>query len=489
MSKLIVLFFLFLMVLLFSFCQSPIYAKEQIFEIKMVKNGFVPPSLQIKTADTINFINQDKIDRWPASNIHPTHSIYPEFDPQKAIKPGESWQLKFDRAGTFKFHDHLSPSLGGAITVSGSNRGMQKKNQFNIEIFLKKIYYQIFPKKLDEDLKTFDAVKVASDQRELEYWISLIGGEKFMEKLVADSGGGSKVDCHQESHLVGRTAFELEGRKVFKKPSYNCHSGFLHGAMEAFIAQVGQKDLIKEVSKLCQSFNTDFGKFECLHGIGHGLAAYEDYNIPAALDLCKKLSSDYERRSCYGGIFMENIMVDEGRGAIKGHKTNWVSNDPHFPCSGVDKDYFVQYECYQMQTSRMLHMFDYKFSLISSECQNAPQYMVEVCFKSMGRDTAGHTLRDPLKIVDLCQITPHQYFRSCIKGALNVIIDFWGDNIKDQPQKLCQRLNEDDQGFCYGILGNRLKDIFGQDKDKIRLVCNENDKRYIDICINGTEQS
>jgi len=468
-----------------------VLAQDQLHQIKMVKGGFDPQEIKINQGDKVNFINQDKVDRWPASNIHPTHGIYPEFDPKKPIEPNQSWQFQFDKSGFFKFHDHLNPSLTGTIVVKGINEVVVKKKRQkpNIANFFSKIYYKIFPAKLEADLKTFDAVKIASDQSKLEYWIPIIGGEKFMEKLVVDSRGGSKVDCHQESHLVGRTAFELEGKKVFKKPSYNCHSGFLHGAMEAFIAQVGQKDLIKEVSKLCQSFNTDFGKFECLHGIGHGLAAYEDYNIPAALDLCKKLSSDYGRRSCYGGIFMENIMVDEGRGAIKGHKTNWVSNDPLFPCSGVDKDYFVQYECYQMQTSRMLHMFDYKFSLISSECQNAPQDMVEVCFKSMGRDTAGQTLRDPLKIVDLCQITPHQYFRSCIRGALNVIIDFWGDSIKDQPQKLCQRLNEDDQGFCYGILGNRLKDIFGQDKNKIRLVCNENDKRYIDICINGTAQS
>lgn len=471
---------LFLLLLLMI---SPkiLYASEYIIE--MTQGKFVPQNLAIKIGDTTTFVNKDEVDRWPASNIHPTHGIYPEFDPKKAVKPGDSWKFQFQRARSFKFHDHLNPSLGGTIIVSGEGAENSQKAKFNLAIFLKKIYYKIFPGKLEADLKTFDAVKIAPDQERLEYWISLIGGQKFMDKLVADSGGGSKVDCHQEAHYVGRIAFKLEGKGVFKKPDYSCHSGYLHGAMEAFIAQVGQKDLISEVSKLCSGFSTNFSNFECLHGIGHGLMAYEDYDIPAALGLCKKLGSDYQRSSCYGGIFMENIMVDEGRGAVAGHKTNWVSSDPQFPCSGVDQDYHIQFECYQMQTSRMLHMFNYNFSLIAEECLKTPKNMTQVCFRSMGRDVAGQTLRDPEKIVNLCKTTPTDYFRSCIRGALNVIIDFWGENLSDQAGKLCDRLSLNDKNYCFGLLGNRLKDVFGKDVNRIKKVCSFSDQQFRSACL------
>ncbi len=474
---------------------NPIQVLATSATIKMTSGSFDPKNIQIEKGDTVTFVNQDQVDRWPASNIHPTHQIYPEFDPKKPIHKGNSWEFQFDKAGIFRFHDHLNPDLTGVIIVT-DNGEKSKTERFNLAQVknylsnsIKKIYYRFFPSKLEADLNAFNAVEVASNQSQLQNWVALIGGKKFMGKLVADSEGGNKVDCHQEAHLVGRTAYQLEGRSVFQNTDYNCHSGYLHGAMEAFIAETKGQNLIKEVSKLCSGFKTNFSNFECLHGIGHGLLAFDDYDIPSALDLCRKLSTDYERRSCYGGIFMENIMVDEGRGATTAHSTNWVSQDPHFPCSGVDKDYLIQYECYQMQTSRMLHIFKYDFKPIAEECLKAPQNMIEVCFKSMGRDIAGQTLRDPVKIVNLCRNVPSDYFRVCITGAENVIIDFWGENLTNQPQSLCRILSGDDKGFCYSLLGARLKDIFGKNNNKIKSICDEGDDKFKEVCINGESKT
>ena len=185
---------------------------------------------------------------------------------------------------------------------------------------------------------------------------------------------------------------------------------------------------------------------------------------------------------------MENIMVAEGKGAIKGHKTNWVSDDPQFPCNGVDQNYLVQYECYQMQTSRMLGLSNYNFKYVADKCQDAPKDMIEVCYRSMGRDVAGQTLRDPSKIISFCQIAPVNNFRDCIRGALNVIIDFWGENLADQPQQLCKRLSEEDKGYCYTLLGTRLKDIFGKNNGKIEQVCQMGEKDFREACLNGTSQ-
>ncbi len=460
----------------------------QSYEIKLIPGGFEPNNLQVKLGDIISFINQDSVDRWPASDIHPTHAIYPEFDPKKAIEPNRSWSFKFNKAGTFKFHDHLNPYLDGTIVVNGvETKSIQNENKkFNLTIFLEKIYYKIFPSKLEADLKSFDAVKLSSDQKQLEYWISLIGGAKFMDKLVSDSGGGSKKDCHQEAHYVGRASFDLQGKEAFKRPNYNCHSGFLHGAMESFIRDTSSKDLIPAVSRLCNSFNTNFSKFECLHGIGHGFTVYENYNIPWALDLCKNLSTDYEKRSCFGGVFMENIMVAEEKGAIRGHKSNWVSQDPKFPCNGVDQNYLVQYECYQMQTSRMLDISNYDFKYVADNCQDAPENMKAVCFKSMGRDIAGQTLRDPDKIIKLCQTAPAENFRDCITGAQNVIIDFWGENLTNQAAEFCNKLQADDKSFCYDLLRQRLKDIFAANVDKIKKVCEYGEKEFREVCLHGS---
>lgn len=458
--------------------------------MNMVKNGFEPKDTQVDQGDTVIFINQDVTDRWPASNIHPTHGIYPEFDPKKPITKGQVWQFKFDKSGVFKFHDHLNPTQNGTIEVKGSISETKKISLpfLSAQILFKKLYFQFFPKALEKDLKSFDSIKGATNNKTLEYWITLIGSEKFMKKLISDSGDGSKIDCHQEAHYAGRKAYQLEGKNVFKKPNYNCHSGFLHGAIEAFIAEIGGgNNLMSDVSNLCNDFKTEFARFECLHGIGHGLTAYEDYNLPEALKLCQKLPDDYQRGSCLGGVFMENIMAASGKGAVKGHSTNWVSDDPYFPCSGIDQDYQIQFQCYQMQTSRMLQLTNYDFNYISEKCQAAPKEMVSICFTSMGRDLAGYVLRDPAKIINHCQIIPQAYFRDCLRGALNVIIDFWGDNLTDQPQGLCKILEGSDKKYCYNWFNIRLKDVFGKNTAKIKEVCGYADDEFKEICAKGTK--
>src|SRR3990167_2826378 len=85
--------------------------------IHITDEAFNPNSLTINQGDTVSFENFGKNDHWPASNIHPTHDIYPEFDPTKELKSGESWSFKFEKAGEWRFHDHLHPELTGTITV------------------------------------------------------------------------------------------------------------------------------------------------------------------------------------------------------------------------------------------------------------------------------------------------------------------------------------------------------------------------------------
>ncbi len=458
----------------------------------LIREGeFIPSEVIIHQGDTITFKNEDKKDHWPASNLHPTHGIYPEFDPQMAITPGSSWEFKFQKSGKFKFHDHLYPHIAGAITVEGTQTSdnlpkidLKKKLDLGFfEPYLYRIYYFIFPKKLSQELKLLDSVKLTTDEGRLRFWLIVLGGNQLMDKLIADTEGGSKVDCHQEAHLIGRSNFEIFKSKAFFKVNYGCHSGYLHGAMEAFIKQNGEDRLISKVERLCNGFRTDFSRFECLHGIGHGLTAYQNYDLPKALEMCYELSNSYAQRSCFGGVFMENIMVAEGHGATPGHTTKWISQDPHFPCNSVDQSDPVQHECYQMQTSRMLHIFNYNFQPIAQECQRAPSKTIGTCFRSLGRDIAGQTLRDPDKIIQTCQITPPEYYKECITGGLNVIIDFWGERLSDQPQKLCNRLqNPDDKKYCFNILAKRLIDVFGENSSKIEQACKIADPLYYQVC-------
>src|SRR6187549_3785432 len=65
--------------------------------ISFSSEGFIPAELSIRKGQTVIFLNNSNTQVWPASDPHPTHSIYPQFDPQQPIDPGQSWQFTFER--------------------------------------------------------------------------------------------------------------------------------------------------------------------------------------------------------------------------------------------------------------------------------------------------------------------------------------------------------------------------------------------------------
>ena len=92
-------------------------------------DGFNPISVTIKKGQTVEFVNESESERnmWPASNSHPSHTIYPEktdsdclgssFDACERIAPEESWSFTFESVGSWKYHDHLKPKQTAIIIV------------------------------------------------------------------------------------------------------------------------------------------------------------------------------------------------------------------------------------------------------------------------------------------------------------------------------------------------------------------------------------
>lgn len=96
-------------------------AEEKI--ITYTNSGYSPSALTVKTGETVTFKNQSSQSMWTASAVHPTHRAYPTtggclgstFDACQGIQPGNNWSFKFDVAGTWKYHNHLSPGDTGTI--------------------------------------------------------------------------------------------------------------------------------------------------------------------------------------------------------------------------------------------------------------------------------------------------------------------------------------------------------------------------------------
>lgn len=80
---------------------------------------FSPASISVKQGDSITFINNSNGGMSVASDPHPSHSIYPEFDQYKTSAKGQkTFTFVFDKLGTWGYHNHLNSNAVGSVTVT-----------------------------------------------------------------------------------------------------------------------------------------------------------------------------------------------------------------------------------------------------------------------------------------------------------------------------------------------------------------------------------
>lgn len=87
-------------------------------EIVYSANGFSPAVLTVKKGETVTFVNNSGRNFRPASDNHPTHTLYPEFDSGKPIASGEEYSFTFEKVGDWGYHDHARATSVGIVRVT-----------------------------------------------------------------------------------------------------------------------------------------------------------------------------------------------------------------------------------------------------------------------------------------------------------------------------------------------------------------------------------
>jgi hypothetical protein len=275
------------------------------------------------------------------------------------------------------------------------------------------------------------------------------GSQPAMDDMKAafEGDGYVKAECHQLTHVVGRTAFEKTKSldKAYQTGDNFCWSGFYHGAIEQAIAQLGTDKIKQNTATICKSFADkqmySFNHFNCVHGLGHGLMAVAGYNLFDGLKNCDNTTTQWEKESCYGGVFMENVMV-----AARGDGTTAYLDParPLYPCTDVNSSYKQQ--CYLMQTSYILQHNGYDFADAFKWCAQADSGFVETCYQSAGRDASGSTNSDVARTVANCrralEIDPNNdaAIRNCMLGAERDFVSYYHDDQK--AKQLCEAFGD-----------------------------------------------
>ena len=95
-------------------------------------SGYSPNMLNIKVGTTIKFVNNSSRSMWTASDMHPSHRDYDNtslsehcsnpnntsFDSCTGIQPSDSWSFKFNKPGTWQYHNHSHPSDYGTVITT-----------------------------------------------------------------------------------------------------------------------------------------------------------------------------------------------------------------------------------------------------------------------------------------------------------------------------------------------------------------------------------
>lgn len=242
-----------------------------------------------------------------------------------------------------------------------------------------------------------------------------------------DGGGYPRMFCHTLLHPIGKKAGREYGSvaEAYKHGDTFCRSGYYHGVLEGIFGEEKGEEILANLDTLCATVNGkeeySYDYFACVHGIGHGLMAYFDHDLFKSLLGCDKLSGEWEQSSCYGGVFMENVISDTAEEPSKFLKRD----DPLYPCNVVEEKHRT--ECYQMQTSHMLALFEGDFEKTFTTCERAEEGFRISCYQSAGRDAAGWSYGSPEMALYYCAKGKIREQRvECVVGAASDFIQSVG---------------------------------------------------------------
>ena len=349
--------------------------------------------------------------------------------------------------------------------------------------------------KIDCYSKTLDSLAATGEVRRAMATLARLGA------LDVDV----RRDGHVYAHGIGITAGKRGGdvATTFAMCDESNQSGCYHGVIQAYFAAMKTIGPA-EVNSLCDAFRGPQAdrwlRFQCVHGTGHGLTMIYGHDLPKALAGCDYLNDDWDRRSCYGGAFMENIVnatmphhPAHGLGlhsamAMEGmdhraeeHFKAIDPKDPLYPCSIMADRYLVA--CYEMQTSIMLYLNHGDMSAAAKICDRAPGNMKYVCYQSLGRDISSYSLQNHAVAIRMCSLGNVKYQPWCYVGLVKNFIDLnakAGDGLL-----LCRELtSESNKIKCYEAVGEEVGTL-RSDTAARRTMCAPSEPVYLDACLFG----
>ncbi|OGI62791.1 hypothetical protein A2818_00910 [Candidatus Nomurabacteria bacterium RIFCSPHIGHO2_01_FULL_40_12] len=321
---------------------------------------------------------------------------------------------------------------------------------------------------------------------------------KFFAKLAKDKGGDyayralaytttqsifpPNIDTHLLGHVVGDELFKQKGLSGMQFCTDDLRNACSHSIVVGGLLSEGVSAINKMV-KVCKTAPGGKGAYRmCVHGLGHGVLAFTDYDMRKAVELCKPVAtlpdySNMEFVECIGGITMEMMAGVNDKQAWEREKVNYFKvYDPLAPCNlGFIPEKAV-YICYTFLTPHLfesagvdprerplpMHLkkaFTFCEKILVGENRNR-----ESCFGGFGKEFVVlanernvQSVEDMdsgklTKIYEWCNLAINEGVESCLYSALQSL--FWGgENKRDVAIHFCTIMTDKQkESFCFQSL-------------------------------------
>ncbi len=291
--------------------------------------------------------------------------------------------------------------------------------------------------------------------------------------------------CHGPAHHLGMFLYGFTGnltQTLEIASKRDCGGALYHGGIEKyFLSEMILNDAKLEEIKFANICTTlaetakNIERVECAHGIGHGLAKVYDYDVFSSVKRCDDFSYPTERRICYEGVFMENVVAYTKLG-----EGTFDENDLFYPCNKLASKYAGA--CYYYHASYILKQ---KRTLKGAfeECNKIVERVSLIfCYMGLGRQTAPTFFDNLPEIIPICSEGLPEYQRYCYQGALIVIADHRGMENSFEACKVFPELFKMD---CYTLLGDWIRIETPVKEDREKGCSNAENPKYFEICVNA----
>lgn len=460
-----------------SIKENLLYSSLKTYTVVLTENGFEPQILEINRGDTVIFKTNVTRSFWPASDPHPTHTVYSEFDPKRPVISTEEWSFTFKSSGTWAFHDHLSISLNGKIIVKENKKSsLKSSNEICDDSNTQGEYC------FDEQIRSIVIEK---------------GINTAFELLAQKYDTGSiPAACHWSAHKIGEEAYLEQQRGkplIMTKDTYYCGYGFYHGYLEVMLRANPDPEKQKDfVVSFCDSAQKEIGgeaRDNCYHGIGSGYTenppnmnvwGKDEKLVEPGLKICEQLfANTREWEMCTTGVYavLAKFKAEEK------YDFSFDKQDPFKFCADSPKKFHRP--CYGEMSAKLEKITDGNLTLVSKYIKNVDiniaKLVVNVAVVTiMQRDILKD---DQINFISDCKTFSLDLIPSCIDGIV------WGflyhGRINEEHVKAFKFCNSNlfdskEQDFCYQRLVARAKNMYSGAKfDKI---CNLLKREYQHYC-------